>query len=478
MLSINYKFKVSGIWYVSKITKGFLLSCILILVSVFSSSAQKKKPIPAPPQLTRIEFLFDASQSMFGQWQTGAKIDVAKRLMNQLLDSLKYVPDIELALRVYGHQKPYPPQDCDDSRLEVPFGKGNVSMIQQVLKNVTPRGTTPIAMSLGLCGNDFPQDKSRNIIILITDGIEECGGDPCATSAELQKKGIVLKPFVIGLGLNADLKKMFDCVGRFYDAANETTFESALNIVIKQALNATTLQVNLLDSDRHPTETNVNMTFYDRKTGAIKYNYIHTLNAKGFPDTLVIDPNTTYKIVVHTIPPVTRDSVVQTAGKHNTVGIDAPQGYLYLKINTGNEYKRLQAIIRKRHEMNTLNVQEFGSTEKYITGKYDLEILTLPRINLEGVSIDQSKTTTIEIPQPGMASFITNSTGYGSIYTSDKGKLKWVANLDDTQTKETFVLQPGDYKVVYRPKASRESVYTVEKNFKVVSGTSIAVSFN
>ena len=38
-------------------------------------------------------------------------------------------------------------------------------------------------------------------MILITDGIEECGGDH-AISIALQKKGIVLKPFVIGVGLD------------------------------------------------------------------------------------------------------------------------------------------------------------------------------------------------------------------------------------------------------------------------------------
>ncbi len=459
--------------------KLFIPFLFLFFVFCLSANAQKKKSTaPPPPQLTRIEFLFDASQSMIGKWQSGMKVDIAKRLMNQLLDSLRYVPNLELALRVYGHQKPFPPKDCDDSRLEVPFGKGNISSIQQVLKNVTPRGTTPIAKSLELCGNDFPQEKSRNIIILITDGIEECGGDPCAASAALQKTGIVLKPFIIGLGLDADLKKMFDCVGKYYDAKDETTFETALNVVIKQALNATTMQVNLLDSDHKPTETNVNMTFYDQRTGAIKYNFIHTLNSKGFPDTLVIDPAVTYKIVAHTIPPVERDSVVQTAGKHTIVGIDAPQGYLLLKMTGINEYKKLQAIVRKRHEMNTLNVQDVGSTEKYITGKYDLEILTLPRLNLEAVSIDQSKTTTIEIPQPGIVSFVMNSTGYGSIYSSNKGKLNWIANMDDNLTKETFVMQPGDYKVVYRPKASRESIYTIEKIFKVVAGTSVAVQLN
>src|SRR5258708_1080570 len=167
---------------------------LFIIPSSFAQKKQEQKPL-----LTRIEFVFDASQSMYGHWQTGSKIDIGKKLMSNILDSLRYVPNIELALRVFGHQKPFPPQDCDDSRLEVPFSKGNISSIQQVLKNVSPRGTTPIAKSLELCGNDFPQDHSRNIIILITDGIEECNGDPCAVSAALQKKGIYLRPFVIGL---------------------------------------------------------------------------------------------------------------------------------------------------------------------------------------------------------------------------------------------------------------------------------------
>ena len=254
------------------------ITLFFILSFSITSFAQKKK-VDAP-QLTRIEFLFDASQSMYGKWQSGAKIDVAKSLMAQLLDSLRYVGNIELALRVYGHLKPFPPQDCDDSRLEVPFSKGNIPHIQTVLKNLIPRGTTPIAKSLELCGNDFPQDPSRNIIILITDGIEECGGDPCAISAALQKKGIFLKPFVIGLGLDPALKKTFECVGRYFDATNENMFKDALNIVISQALNNTTMQINLLDEYNNPTETNVNMTLYDTYTGQIKYNYIHTLNSR------------------------------------------------------------------------------------------------------------------------------------------------------------------------------------------------------
>ena len=97
----------------------------MLLFCNLNSTAQTKKA--DAPQLTRIEFLFDASQSMYGRWQSGTKIDVAKKLMKQLMDSLRYVNNIEVALRVYGHQKNFPPQDCDDSKLEVPFSKGNIS---------------------------------------------------------------------------------------------------------------------------------------------------------------------------------------------------------------------------------------------------------------------------------------------------------------------------------------------------------------
>ena len=75
---------------------------------------------------------------------------------------------------------------------------------QAKIKMAQPKGTTPIAYSLEKSGADFPECANcRNIIILITDGEEECEGDPCAVSAALQSKGIVLKPFVIGVGLDA-----------------------------------------------------------------------------------------------------------------------------------------------------------------------------------------------------------------------------------------------------------------------------------
>ena len=393
-----------------------------------------------------------------------------------MVDSLQRVDNLELALRVYGHTKRFPPQDCDDTRLEVPFGRMNSFQIKKKLNEIQPSGTTPIAASLQECEKDFPDDPSRNIIILITDGIEECNGDPCAVSYALQKKGIVLKPFVIGLGITKDFAKSFECVGTYYDAAEESSFRNVLTVVISQALNNTTMQVNLLDAYGKPTETNVGMTFYDQFSGAIRYNFVHTMNAKGYPDTLKVDPLSKYNIVVHTLPPVKKDSVKVTPGKHTIIGIDAPQGDLYLKLDATTEYKNLQAIVRKHDEMKTLNVQSFNSKEKYLIGKYDLEILTLPEMLVDNVDISQSKTTTIEIPKPGIVTLLTNSTGFGSIYVEENNKLKWIYSMDENQTKESVVLQPGKYRVIFRSKNSRESIYTVDKMFRVASGSSVTVN--
>ena len=453
--------------------------CFLILGScLMALSSFAQKPQAKKPTLTRIEFLFDASQSMVGKWQSGTKMDIAKKLMNELLDSLRYVENLELGLRVFGHLKKFPPQDCDDTQLEVPFEPDNVFKLKAKIKSLVPKGTTPIARSLEACGSDFPSDTSRNIIVLITDGIEECNGDPCAVSLALQKRGIVLKPFIIGLGINDEMKKTFDCVGRYFDAADEVQFKNALRIVISQALNSTTLQVNLLDVYNNPTETNVAMTFYDVLTGGMKYHFVHTLNARGFPDTLRIDPLLQYRIVVHTVPPVEKDSVSLTPGKHKTVGIDCPQGYLNLKIDGNNEYKKLQCIIRRKKETSTLCVQEFNTTEKYLVGKYDLEIFTLPEITLDNVDIAQSKTTTVQIPQPGIVTLLTNGPGYGSIMLEEKNSLTLLYTMNEYATKETVVLQPGNYRVVYRPKGSKGSEFTITKTFKISSGTSITITIN
>ncbi|NOY37539.1 MAG: VWA domain-containing protein [Chlorobi bacterium] len=429
------------------------------------------------PQVTRILFVFDCSQSMAGLWESDKKINIARKFLISTIDSLEKMDYVQMALRVFGHQSPVPPQDCNDTKLEVPFSPNNAARIRQKLRFLIPKGTTPIAHSLELSAGDFPPcDNCRNVIILITDGIEACDGDPCAVSQALRKKGIILKPFVIGIGLDMEFKQTYECVGQFYDAANEEQFHEVLDVVITEALNSTTAQVNLLDIHGNPTETNVNMTFYNRESGKIMANYVHTMNNRGNPDTLNLDPLVTYRMVVHTIPPVTVDSIKVYRGKHTVIAADAPQGTLKLTTR-GNLYRDLSFIVRKDGDMNTLNMQKINMEEKYLVGKYDLEVPVLPRLLIDDVRIKQSTTTSVEIPQPGLITVLIKNEGFASLYVRKPDDLTWIYNLNHNSRSETIILQPGDYEIVYRPRFAKRSFYTTTRKFSVRSGSSQSIRF-
>lgn len=414
---------------------------------------------------------------MYARWESGQKIDVAQRLMGKMLDSLHSLKqeNLELALRVYGHQKPVPPQDCNDTRLEVPFEKDNYAKIKRKLNSISPKGTTPIARSLERAAYDFGEcENCRNIIILITDGVEACDEDPCAASRLLQQKGIALKPFVIGIGLDKDFQKTFECVGNFFDASDEETFETVLGIVISQALDNTTAQVNLLDGNGLPTETNVAMSFYDVVSGNIKSEIVHTLNNKGLPDTIYLDPLVTYNLTVHSIPERELKDIRISGGQHNIIGLDLARGSLKLQSQARGS-SELLAIIYENGQKRPLHVQEFNSKVDYLEGNYDLEILTLPRTYIENVRIDAGKSTNINIAPAGVVNFQSSSPGYGSVLVLKDGEWLWVCDLNDNQARQSLQLQPGTYRVIFRSKSSQQSLFSVAEEFTISSGTTTIV---
>lgn len=452
--------------------------CFLYLLcfGVFTAMAQQK----AAPKLTRILFVFDASRSMTARHMGITRMEGAKNLFYRFIDSLGKDKTMQFALRMYGHTVKYPPGDCKDSKLIVPFGPANSTLIKQKVSLAKPTGITPIEHSLTEAANDFKDNKTNNIVIIITDGIEECGGDPCKARQKLMEKGIVFKPFIIGIGLTPEQIKTFECVGDFFDYDNSSTFATIGKIIQEQKMNRTTAQVNLLDKSAMPLETNVNMTFYDVAKKEYKYNYIHTLNYQNNPDTLTsIDDYPTYKVVVHTIPPTESKEVKLSAGKHTIIPVDAPQGYLSIRRTDGvyNFNEKVKCVVRKGGEMNTLFAQPVNYTEKYLVGNYDIEILTLPRIKIEASAIEQSKTKIIEIPSAGMLQLRCLEAGDGCILVKRGGRLEWVCNLNQ-QTQQTYYLQPGDYVATWRSKSLRGSIYTIEKKFSISSNSQTQVDFS
>ena len=445
--------------------------CLVIGLAMSLATAQTNRQ--KVPEKTRILFLLDGSGSMLGKWEGSTRIMVAKRLLAGLVDSLQVNPNVELALRVYGHQYHRRLQNCKDSKLEVGFRPGNHEAIITKLKGIKPQGTTPIAYSLEQAAKDFPQENGyRNIVIIITDGLESCDGDPCAVSLALQTKRIFLKPFVIGLGMNKSFEEQFNCVGQFFDASNISAFRKVLNKTLKQTLDKTTASVELLDINNQPTETDVNVTFLNNFTGQAAYEFVHYLDQSGRPDTVVVDAVLSYDIVVNTIPQVARRNVYLDGGAHNVIRIKAPQGNLTIQQKNQSEYgSPVKVIVRKRGKPQTITLSEIGRQEKLLVGNYDLEILTLPRIYKGSVVVEQSKTTTIAIPAPGVLNINSNVPGVGSLYEmQESGSQKWIRNLNGN-ARETLAIQPGNYKVVFRANKAKGSKYTEIHNFTIKSGS-------
>ncbi len=455
-----------------------IFSIVVVALGMSKSSAQT---IPSVP-ITRILFLVDASSSMMVSWGNEPRMNVAKRILGEIIDSLKRKPNIELGLRVYGSQSVSSLNDCNDTKLLVPFGTDNAGIIKESLKKLEPMGITPISMSMEKAAYDYPKDNnSRNILILITDGAESCDVDPCAVSLALQKNGVFLRPFIIGLNADNTIISNLQCMGAFYNAQDPQGFKNAMQQILNAALNPTYIQVNLLDINNNASETDAVMTFYDNRSGAIRYNYTHTLNYKGISDTVNLDPVSAYNLVVQTTPPVELKDIELAPKSINKVDVPAPQGYLFIKLQgttiNNNINNKIKCLIKQSEKYGTVHVQEINSKQKFICGKYDLEFLTLPRTKLHNIDIAQSKTTTIEIPTPGVLTIQKAVPGYGGILWLNGTNWQKIYTLGEFGGVETVALQPGTYKIIFRTKMSKKTTDSKEQLINITEGGTASAKF-
>ena len=112
----------------------------------------------------------------------------------------------------------------------------------------------------------------------------------------------------------------------------------------------------------------------------------------------------------------------------------------------------------------------FIQIENYIIGDYSLEILCLPRIYIDEINIAQNSTTTVEIPVPGIAVIQKQAQGFGSLYVERDNELVWIYNFRESSIQESLILQPGDYRVVFRARYADRAAYSIEKSLRVTSG--------
>lgn len=183
---------------------------------------------------SRAIIVFDASGSMYGQVAGGVKIDIAKKVVSDIVGSID--PAMELGLMAYGHRKK---GDCADIELLVPPQPKSAAAILQAVAALQPKGKTPLTDAVIQAAKYLKFEESRVSVILVSDGVETCDKDPCMAAEELERLGIDFTCHVIGFDLkpgeSSDLECLAKKTGGMYLAAKDAaTLKESLQVAMKQ----------------------------------------------------------------------------------------------------------------------------------------------------------------------------------------------------------------------------------------------------
>ncbi len=207
--------------------------------SPLPTSSESLPPSPTPELGTSnvyIEYILDASGSMNETLPDGTlKLEVAKNLLTDHLGA--FHPETNIGLRAYGHRLPYQQteESCRDIELIAPVEKGQLETIVTWLRGFAAQGMTPLAESIRQAMADFVFEPGRiNSIVMLSDGIETCEGDPCGLVEELKASGINFTIHVIGLDVDRATREQLRCIaeaggGTYYDVETEQDLTEALD---------------------------------------------------------------------------------------------------------------------------------------------------------------------------------------------------------------------------------------------------------
>ena len=194
-----------------------------------------------------VELILDSSGSMAAALASGeTRMDAAKRVLGDVIEAIPDRDDVNVGFRIYGHKGDNTEENkelsCNSSELLVPLEGVDKERLRSRLERTQPTGWTPIGQSLKEAGGDFPEagDDVVNAVVLVTDGAETCGQDPCKIAAEQYKnKSVRMVTNVIGFALEPEDQERIGCIaksggGQQFGADSAEELSSALFEILEE----------------------------------------------------------------------------------------------------------------------------------------------------------------------------------------------------------------------------------------------------
>jgi Ca-activated chloride channel family protein len=191
------------------------------------ASAETASPATGP----RLILILDASGSMWGQVDGENKIVIARRALGDLLQKL---PDqAQVGLLAYGHRRE---GDCQDVELIHPLGPLDRSALNTKIEALNPKGKTPITRALEQAFEVAGKNPGKTTVVLVSDGLETCDGDPCAVA---RTAGADLVLHVVGFGVEESDVSQLECTaqyggGLYFSAADAADLTDAFRQVVEE----------------------------------------------------------------------------------------------------------------------------------------------------------------------------------------------------------------------------------------------------
>ncbi|MCP3960506.1 MAG: VWA domain-containing protein [bacterium] len=198
--------------------------CVLTMFAV-SGPARAEEAPAAPPDLLLI---LDASGSMWGHIQGENKIVIARRVIKELVGELP--EGSEVGLVAYGHRRE---GDCDDIETIAEIAALDKAAFTGKVEALNPKGKTPITKAVVAAFDNVRGRDDATTILLVSDGIETCGGDPCQAVRDAKASGIEFVMHVVGFDVAKEDVSQLECAaqaggGLYFDAQNAEELSEAL----------------------------------------------------------------------------------------------------------------------------------------------------------------------------------------------------------------------------------------------------------
>jgi Ca-activated chloride channel homolog len=182
-----------------------------------------------------VEILLDASGSMAGKVGGQAKMDAAKQAIESFAGSLP--EGAKVSLTVYGHKGSNEEKDKElsCSQIDTVYNRQayNKEQFQNSLNQFQPTGWTPLAAALEKAMESFDgsNDQQQNVLYVVSDGIETCGGDPVTVAKEIGNSSVQPVVNIIGFDVDDEAQKQLKQVadeakGKYVSVRNASELES------------------------------------------------------------------------------------------------------------------------------------------------------------------------------------------------------------------------------------------------------------